>query len=206
MILSTSAERLTQRCKRLNQAGRGTVRGEMASILGRGGRGTGVGPREVEFSAAGPRDYGSRPVALSSFPLSISVLRLQCSGQPSDGVHDSEQNETFSGSGVPFRPILSHPHLPIWSLRRHPGRCTGHPGRCTGHPGRCRWALLFWPFRPAIRMQIDSKEQRWRRGSGMANSPRRSTMLPPPCPLPSRARRKALPRAGKRDWEGEGIF
>ena len=39
------------------------------------------------------------------------------SDQPSDGVQDSTQNETFSGSIVPFRPILSHPLLFIWSVR-----------------------------------------------------------------------------------------
>ena len=39
------------------------------------------------------------------------------SNQPSHGVHDSEQNETFFRVIVPFCPILSHPHLLIFSLR-----------------------------------------------------------------------------------------
>ena len=87
-------------------------------ILSCAERGTGLDHGEGEFSPVGPRDHGAGLVALSSLALSISV-RLQ--GVPAShrtGFKTSKQNETFSGSNVPFCPILSHSLLFISRMRK----------------------------------------------------------------------------------------
>ena len=70
-----------------------------------------------------------------------------CSGQPSDGFQDSEQNGIFLGQNVPFRPILSHPYLLIWSVRnmsREPEGGMQEGRSCTGgKPMTRRHAVAF---------------------------------------------------------------
>ena len=68
----------------------------------------GCGPLELEFSPVGPRDYRSRQVALSSFPLSISALLCSVPASHRMEVHNSEQMRLFQGQAshfVPFCPI-----------------------------------------------------------------------------------------------------
>ena len=55
-------------------------------------------------------------------------------------------------------------------------------------------------------MQISSENNGGALALGWQTGPRCSAMLPPRCLLNSSARRKAFPRAEKRDREREGVF
>ena len=54
-------------------------------------------------------------------------------------------------------------------------------------------------------MQINCKNCDGALALGGENGPHCSAVLPPPCPLASGVRRKALPRDEKRDWERGGV-
>ncbi len=66
----------------------------------------GCGPRELEFSPAGPRDFGSQSVALSSFPLSISALRYSDPASRRTGVMTASKMRLFQGQMSHFVPFF----------------------------------------------------------------------------------------------------
>ena len=82
--------------------------GEMPSSLDWDERGTGLDHGDDEFSSAGPTSHGSGLVALSSLFLSISVLLRSVSAGRRTGLPTAMRMGLVLGSGVSFRPILSH--------------------------------------------------------------------------------------------------
>ncbi len=90
---------------------------ESARILSCAERGTGLDQHECEFSSAASSnqraDWWRYPLWLSAFPYGFEAFRPAIGG-----VQDSEQNETFWGQRVPFRPI----HFYLF------GACEAWPG------------------------------------------------------------------------------
>ena len=85
---------------------------------------TGVDHREGEFSPGGPRDRRAGTVALSSLFLSILRVLLHSVSRSHRVAPCSahlKENETVLLFFVPFRPILSHSLLLIWSVRNMAG-------------------------------------------------------------------------------------
>ena len=82
-------------------------------ILSCAERGTGVDRGQGEFSPGGPRDRRSGLVALSSLLFSVFVLLESGPGNHRTRVKTAIGMRLFLGSGVPFRPILSHWRFPI---------------------------------------------------------------------------------------------
>ena len=80
-------------------------------------RGTGLDQGDGEFSPVGPGDRGAGLGGIILFAWQHLRAASGCSGQPSDGVQDSEQDETFLGCGVPSSSIQFHSLLLIWSMR-----------------------------------------------------------------------------------------
>ena len=89
-------------------------------ILNCAGRGTGLHRGEREFSTGGRGNHGAGPAALSSLPLSISRRFQSVSAGHRTGFQTASEMRLFWGQTVPFRPILSHLFLLIWSMRNIP--------------------------------------------------------------------------------------